>query len=61
MYITKAIINIIDNINHNVKINILFIKKGRLNKFINPIEITNDTVSIINIKKSIKIFFIFNK
>ena len=58
MYIARATT---DNTNHNIKVSIILINKGRLNKFINPPEISNNTISIITAIKSGKnLFIVYN-
>jgi hypothetical protein len=58
MYIARAIT---DNTNHNIKVSIILINNGRLNKFINPPEISNNTISNITAKKSGKnLFIVYN-
>lgn len=49
---------IIDNTNHSTKVSIMLINKGRLNRFINPPEISNIIINNITAKKSGKNFFI---
>ena len=55
MYIARATT---DNTNHNIKVSITLINKGRLNKSINPPEIINSIINNITAKKSGKNFFI---
>lgn len=55
MYIARATI---DNTNHSIKVSIILINKGRLNRFINSPEISNNTISSITAKKSGKNFSI---
>ena len=55
MYIARATT---DSTNHNIKVSIILTNKGRLNKFINPPAINNNTISNITAKKSGKNFSI---
>lgn len=55
MYIARATT---DSTNHSIKVSIILTNKGRLNRFINPPEISNNTISNITAKKSGKNFFI---
>ncbi len=55
MYIARATI---DNTNHSIKVSIILINKGRLNKFINPPATTSNPISSTTATKSGKNFFI---